>query len=132
MVLILIFRAWEQLDRLDRSQDLVWGFKGCGDWQTQVEGDGGDVSGWFGGGADLTPAYLFDDDAKDFHRHYKALCDAHEAPLGHGSGGSTLYRELKARCDDYFMLPARGERRGVGGLFYDDLTGAPGESKGEH
>jgi coproporphyrinogen III oxidase len=99
------------------------------------------VSGWFGGGADLTPAYLFDDDAVAFHGHCKAVCDAHEAALGHPQGGgerfsgfaggrSSLYRDLKARCDAYFMLPARGERRGVGGLFFDDLTGAPGESLG--
>lgn len=104
----------------------------------KVEGDDGAVSGWFGGGADLTPAYLFDDDAVAFHTHYKAVCDAHEACLGHSSkdeaggggdlkGSSSLYRDLKARCDAYFLLPARGERRGVGGLFFDDLTGAPGE-----
>ncbi|HVG95592.1 MAG TPA: oxygen-dependent coproporphyrinogen oxidase [Chloroflexota bacterium] len=69
---------------------------------------------WFGGGADLTPAYLFEEDAAHFHRAHKAACDRYDA---------TLYPRLKRACDEYFFLPHRGERRGVGGIFFDRLTG---------
>ncbi|HEX7001486.1 MAG TPA: oxygen-dependent coproporphyrinogen oxidase [Trueperaceae bacterium] len=68
---------------------------------------------WFGGGADLTPHYAFHEDAVHFHRALKAQCDAREPGL---------YEELKRRCDDYFYLPHRGETRGVGGIFFDQLT----------
>lgn len=88
-------------------------------------GDGpAEKIGWFGGGADLTPYYLVDDDCVKFHSAYKALCDAHEGSLlGYAKSDSrSLYRDLKARCDDYFRLPARdNERRGVGGIFFDDF-----------
>src|ERR1041385_8571718 len=30
---------------------------------------------WFGGGTDLTPYYLFEEDAKHFHQTYKNVCD---------------------------------------------------------
>jgi coproporphyrinogen III oxidase len=73
---------------------------------------------WFGGGADLTPYYLFREDAEHFHRSLAAPCDAH-APVGD-------YNKFKAWCDDYFYLPHRGETRGVGGVFFDWL-GAKGE-----
>lgn len=71
---------------------------------------------WFGGGADLTPVYLYEEDAAAFHSHWKAVCAAH-SPL--------LYPELKAACDAYFWIPARGEARGVGGIFFDGATGGP-------
>lgn len=45
---------------------------------------------WFGGGCDLTPFYLFDEDAAEFHQHYKAVCDKH-APQ--------VYPDCKAWCD---------------------------------
>ena len=64
------------------------------------------ASWWFGGGADLTPAYLFEEDAAHFHRAHKAACDRYDA---------ALYPRLKRACDAYFFLPHRGERRGVGG-----------------
>lgn len=70
---------------------------------------------WFGGGADLTPAYLYDDDARDFHAFWKAVCDRH---------GGGLYERFKAWCDDYFFLPFRREHRGIGGIFFDDLDSA--------
>ena len=66
----------------------------------------------------MTPYYLFDDDAKDFHSHWKGVCDKHSD--GSGSG-SDLYRRMKEDCDRYFFIPARGEHRGIGGIFFDDL-----------
>jgi coproporphyrinogen III oxidase len=68
---------------------------------------------WFGGGFDLTPVYPFDEDARDWHRAAKAACD----PSGAG-----VYAALKEACDRYFYLPHRGETRGIGGLFADDLN----------
>lgn len=73
---------------------------------------------WFGGGCDLTPAYLFADDAKEFHAFWAGVCAA---------SGRGLYGEFKEWCDRYFFLPARGEHRGVGGIFFDDLV--PGEQE---
>jgi coproporphyrinogen III oxidase len=72
-------------------------------------------SWWFGGGADLTPYYVFDEDARHFHRVYKGICDQHDP---------TYYPRFKQACDDYFHIPHRGERRGLGGLFFDDLNHA--------
>jgi coproporphyrinogen III oxidase len=73
---------------------------------------------WFGGGADLTPYYLFREDAAHFHRTLAEACDRHR-PVGD-------YDRFKAWCDEYFFLPHRGETRGVGGIFFDYL-GAPGK-----
>jgi coproporphyrinogen III oxidase len=67
---------------------------------------------WFGGGTDLTPSYLFDEDASHFHRTLKAACDRHDP---------AFYPRFKAWCDDYFHVVHRGERRGIGGIFFDDL-----------
>jgi len=67
---------------------------------------------WFGGGFDLTPYYPFEEDAVHWHRVAKAACD----PFG-----SDYYARFKKWCDDYFYLKHRGETRGVGGLFFDDL-----------
>ncbi len=80
----------------------------------------GDVV-WFGGGADLTPYYLFREDAVHFHRTFADACDRHR-PVGD-------YDRFKAWCDEYFFLPHRGETRGVGGIFFDYLgtTGEPVE-----
>ncbi|MFZ9887843.1 MAG: oxygen-dependent coproporphyrinogen oxidase [Myxococcota bacterium] len=83
-------------------------------------GDGDESGGWwFGGGADLTPSYLFDDDAVHFHRVHKEACDRHD--LG-------FYPAFKHQCDDYFLIKHRGERRGVGGIFFDDLHDREPES----
>jgi coproporphyrinogen III oxidase len=68
---------------------------------------------WFGGGADLTPAYLFETDAVHFHRLHKEVCDRHCA---------SFYPRFKQWCDEYFYIPHRGERRGVGGIFFDNLN----------
>jgi coproporphyrinogen III oxidase len=68
------------------------------------------VDQWFGGGQDLTPYYLFDEDAKHFHSVCKNACDRHNPEF---------YRTYKSKCDDYFWNSHRNEARGVGGLFYD-------------
>lgn len=67
---------------------------------------------WFGGGTDLTPVYLFEEDARHFHQTLKDWCDRHDP---------AFYADFKKRCDDYFHIRHRGERRGVGGVFFDDL-----------
>lgn len=72
----------------------------------------GSGSWWFGGGADLTPSYLFEEDAQHFHRVHKEVCDKHDP---------AFYPRFKQWCDDYFLIGHRGERRGVGGIFFDDL-----------
>lgn len=74
---------------------------------------------WFGGGADLTPYYLFREDAVHFHRTLREACDRH-APVGD-------YPRFKKWCDEYFYLPHRGETRGVGGIFFDYLQGSASE-----
>lgn len=68
---------------------------------------------WFGGGSDLTPAYLIEADAIHFHHTLKHVCERYD-PL--------FYPRFKKICDDYFYLPHRGERRGVGGIFFDHLN----------
>lgn len=68
---------------------------------------------WFGGGSDLTPSYLYEEDAVHFHSTLKTACDKH---------GQALYPTFKKWCDQYFFIPHRGETRGVGGLFFDDLN----------
>ncbi|NNE30817.1 MAG: oxygen-dependent coproporphyrinogen oxidase [Winogradskyella sp.] len=72
--------------------------------------DGNIVDQWFGGGQDLTPYYLFDEDAKHFHRTCKTACDKHN---------SEFYPKYKERCDEYFYNTHRNEGRGIGGLFFD-------------
>lgn len=74
------------------------------------------IDQWFGGGQDLTPYYLFEEDAKHFHQTCKAACDIHN-PL--------FYPKYKARCDEYFYNPHREEARGVGGLFFDYCKKSP-------
>ncbi len=68
------------------------------------------VDQWFGGGQDLTPYYLFDEDAVHFHSVCKNACDAHNP---------TFYPDYKKKCDAYFWNAHRNEARGVGGLFFD-------------
>ena len=71
-------------------------------------------TGWYGGGADLTPYLLDDDDARQFHRAMAAVCDRH--PIAD-------YDRWKRDCDAYFHNGHRGEARGVGGIFFDWLHG---------
>ena len=67
---------------------------------------------WFGGGADLTPMVPDPADTAAFHAALKAACDAHDP---------SYYPRYRKWCDEYFYLSHRGEPRGVGGIFYDDL-----------
>jgi coproporphyrinogen III oxidase len=69
---------------------------------------------WFGGGADLTPYYLYEEDATHFHAAWKRACDAHDP---------AYYPRFKKWCDEYFWLEHRGEARGIGGIFFDYLAG---------
>lgn len=69
------------------------------------------IDRWFGGGTDLTPYYLFKEDAKHFHQTYKNVCDAFD---------NSFYPKFKNECDNYFVNWHRNEeRRGIGGIFYD-------------
>lgn len=68
------------------------------------------VDSWFGGGQDLTPYYLFEEDAIHFHKTCKIACDKHHP---------TFYDTYKKKCDEYFWNTHRNEARGVGGLFFD-------------
>jgi len=67
---------------------------------------------WFGGGTDLTPYFLNTDDATHFHGTLKRTCDKF---------GLELYPKFKKWCDTYFFIPHRGECRGIGGIFFDDM-----------
>ncbi len=69
-------------------------------------------SWWFGGGADLTPSYLFEEDAVHFHSVLKGACDDVD---------EAFYPRFKKWCDEYFYIRHRKECRGVGGIFYDNL-----------
>ena len=78
-----------------------------------AEKEGAEPIWWFGGGFDLTPYYGFDEDCRDWHQMAKDAC----TPFG-----EDVYPRFKKWCDDYFFLKHRGEPRGVGGLFFDDLN----------
>ena len=76
------------------------------------DADGNIVDQWFGGGQDLTPYYLFEEDATHFHLVCKTACDKHNPEF---------YPAYKKRCDEYFYNAHREEGRGIGGLFFDYL-----------
>ncbi len=81
--------------------------------------DGNVIDRWFGGGTDLTPYYLFDEDARHFHQTYKDICDQYD---------SSFYPNMKKECDEYFSNHHRNnENRGIGGIFYDHMR--PSEEK---
>lgn len=75
---------------------------------------------WFGGGIDLTPHYIFPEDAVFFHRQLKAVCDDHHADY---------YPKFKAWADDYFYLKHRQETRGIGGIFFDRMDQSKGKKE---
>lgn len=68
---------------------------------------------WFGGGIDLTPHYVIEEDAQFFHQQMKNVCDLHHPDF---------YTDFKKWADDYFYVRHRQETRGIGGVFYDKLT----------
>ncbi len=71
-----------------------------------------DTISWFGGGIDLTPHYIIDDDATLFHRGLKKMCNNHNL---------NYYPDFKKEADDYFFIKHRNETRGIGGIFFDQL-----------
>ena len=81
----------------------------------QAQPERGDPITWFGGGMDLTPHYLFEADARDFHTAAKSVSPEH-------------YPTWKKTCDEYFWIKHRNESRGIGGIFFDDLTDQNGSS----
>ncbi len=74
---------------------------------------------WFGGGADMTPVFPDEDDTQTFHSALEAACQGHPP---------ADYPRFKQWCDEYFYLPHRGETRGVGGIFFDNLDSGNWES----
>jgi len=75
---------------------------------------------WFGGGIDLTPHYINEEDARFFHTALKTACDKHD---------KNYYTDFKKWADDYFFITHRNETRGIGGIFFDKLNQATGKSK---
>lgn len=75
---------------------------------------------WFGGGIDVTPHYIQDEDAKFFHQYLKDTCDRYDP---------TYYPDFKKWADDYFYLPHRQETRGIGGIFFDHLAATDAHTK---
>ena len=91
-----------------------------GNWRyfEMYDKKGNIIDQWFGGGQDLTPYYIFEEDVKHFHQSCKNVCD-HFHP--------DYYSEFKTMCDNYFFNHHRNEARGVGGLFFDDFNQLPFE-----
>jgi len=78
--------------------------------------DGNITDSWFGGGQDLTPYYIFENDIEHFHKQCKTICDKHNP---------SFYVKFKENCDNYFFNSHRNEARGVGGLFFDYCKQTP-------
>ena len=74
---------------------------------------------WFGGGIDLTPHYIIESKAKEFHLTLKSICDHYDS----------FYPKFKSWADEYFFIPHRNETRGIGGIFFDHLKGDETHSK---
>ncbi|KAF9415987.1 Coproporphyrinogen-III oxidase [Podila epigama] len=81
-------------------------------FEIEDEDSGKPISWWFGGGSDLTPSILYEDDAIHFHSVIKEACDKHDPQY---------YPDFKKWCDKYFYNSHRQEQRGIGGIFFDDL-----------
>lgn len=78
-----------------------------------AETAGEEPAWWFGGGYDLTPYYGFEEDCVHWHQQAKLACQ---------DFGAEYYQQFKKQCDDYFLIKHRKERRGIGGLFFDDFN----------
>lgn len=81
---------------------------------------GGKDTWWFGGGIDLTPHYVIEEDARYFHKQLKDICDQHHP---------SYYPEFRKWADDYFFIRHRNETRGIGGIFFDYLKAENGFTK---
>jgi coproporphyrinogen III oxidase len=68
---------------------------------------------WFGGGFDLTPYFVYPEDIKSWHQSAKTMCNKYK---------KTFYKDFSKQCDEYFYNKHRKEKRGVGGLFFDNLN----------
>ncbi len=79
----------------------------------EMAGNSGKEMRWFGGGIDLTPHYVIEDDARFFHSYLKEICDQFQVDF---------YSKFKTWADDYFFIKHREETRGIGGIFYDRLN----------
>lgn len=79
----------------------------------EMIGESGKEMSWFGGGIDLTPHYVIEEDAEFFHEALKSTCDRFQ---------SEFYSKFKKWADDYFYIKHRNETRGIGGIFYDRLN----------
>lgn len=77
---------------------------------------------WFGGGIDLTPHFIIDHQAKQFHEGLATICNKYDA---------TFYPTFKNWADDYFFIPHRNETRGIGGIFFDHLKESSTISKAQ-
>ena len=75
---------------------------------------------WFGGGIDVTPHYIYEEDARFFHQYLKEVGDRHDA---------AYYPHHKKWADDYFYIPHRQETRGIGGIFFDRLDADESHTK---
>lgn len=82
----------------------------------EIMNDKNEKQSWFGGGQDLTPSYLNEDDVVHFHSTLKQAADRSD---------KNYYPKFKKWCDEYFYIQHRGETRGVGGIFFDDLDDNP-------
>ncbi|XP_076307619.1 oxygen-dependent coproporphyrinogen-III oxidase-like [Tachypleus tridentatus] len=78
----------------------------------EVQEEDGTIQWWFGGGTDLTPYILDEEDCHHFHQTLKQACDKHNP---------SYYSKFKEWCDKYFFIQHRGECRGIGGIFFDDV-----------
>lgn len=79
---------------------------------------------WFGGGGDLSPSILDETDCKHFHNTFKECCDKYDL---------NFYKKFKKWCDNYFVIKHRdNERRGIGGIFFDDLSELMDENENKH
>jgi len=70
-------------------------------------------SWWYGGGYDLTPYFPYKKDINLWHKNTKDMCDRYN---------HNFYKKFTNACDDYFFLKHRKEKRGVGGIFFDELN----------